>query len=138
MQKWSFKNVQNHIIINSLRRNLLWYIHQRLLVTFLQYPPLFPWAVIITLFPFSNSGFISVSQYSTTLLIVSTKFSVFGSSSLVKSLYLGSLPGYLGSVSSNSGGLTSVLLLHNNTCSAPYFSLVSSLFNPCKAPEHLF
>ena len=76
----------------------------------------------------------SVSQYSTTLLIVSTRFSVLGNSSLVNSLYLGSLPGYLGSDSSNSGGLTFVLLLHNNTCSAPYFSLVSSLFNPCKAP----
>ena len=45
-----------------------------------------------------------------------------------------SFPGYLSSVSSNSGGLTSVLLLQSRTCFSPYFSFVSSLFNPCKAP----
>ena len=85
---------------------------------------LFPCAAIITFLPFSNSGLISEFQYSTTLLIVSIKFSVFGNSSFAKSLYFGSFPGYLGSVSSNSGGLTFVLLLHKRTCSAPYFSFV--------------
>ena len=65
-------------------------------------------------------------QYSITLFIVSTKFSVLGNCSGLKSLYLGSLPGYLLSVTSNSGGLTFELLLHNRTCSAPNFSLVSS------------
>ena len=95
---------------------------------------LFPCAAIIIFLPFSKSGFMSEFQYSITLFIVSIKFSVFGNSSSVKSLYLGSFPGYLGSVTSNSGGLTSELLLQSNTCSSPYFFLVSSLFKPCKAP----
>ena len=42
--------------------------------------------------------------------------------------------GYLSSSLDNAGGLTSVLLLQSNTCSSPYFSFVSSLFNPCNAP----
>ena len=95
---------------------------------------LLPCATIIIFLLFFNSGSISSLKYSTTLFIVSTRFSVLGNSSLVKLLYLGSLPGYLESVNSNSGGLTVALLRHNNTCSSPYFFLVSSLFNPCNAP----
>ena len=90
---------------------------------------LFPCATIITFFPFFISGSISDFQYSVTLFIVSIKFSVLGNSSFVKSVYFGSFPGYLSSFSSNSGGLTSVLLLQSKTCSSPYFFLVSSLFS---------
>ena len=68
---------------------------------------LFPCADIKTFFPFLIVGAIVSCQYGKNRSTVSFKHSVKGISSDFKSLYFGSVPGYLGSDDLRAGGGTS-------------------------------